>query len=267
MSDLRPAPQVLDPNVPSAARIYDYALGGKDNYAADRAAADKVFAIAPEMRAMARQNRAFLGRAVRYLAGEAGIRQFLDLGSGLPTQQNVHQVAKEIAPESRVVYVDHDPIVVAHGEALVATSPDVAFVPGDLRRIDDVLDHPGLRRLIDFDRPVAVLMVAVLHFIPDGEGPYEVVARLRDLMAPGSHLAVSSVTPDPHPEETAALIKVSTSAGAPFVARSHGEVTRFFEGLDLVEPGLVSAPEWRPQIARAVDLDKMWVLAGVGRKP
>ncbi|WP_248958052.1 SAM-dependent methyltransferase [Sphaerisporangium perillae] len=266
MSDHRPAPQGVDPNVPSAARIYDYALGGKDNYAADRAAAETVFSLAPEMRIMARQNRAFLGRAVRYLAAEAGIRQFLDLGSGLPTQQNVHQVATEIAPESKVVYVDYDPIVVAHGDALVATSGDVAFVRGDVRRIDEVLDHPDVRRLIDFDRPVAVLLVAVVHFIPDAEGPYEVVARLREVMAPGSYLAVSSVTPDPHPDETAELVKVSTSAGAPFVARSHAEVTRFFEGFDLVEPGLVIAPEWRPPIARTVDPEKMWVLAGVGRK-
>ncbi|MEV7964982.1 SAM-dependent methyltransferase [Sphaerisporangium sp. NPDC088356] len=266
MSGQRPAPVGVDPNTPSAARIYDYALGGKDNYAADRAAAEKVFALAPEMPRMARQNREFLGRAVRYLSAEAGIRQFLDIGSGLPTQQNVHQVVAETAPESAVVYVDHDPIVVAHGDALVATTGNVSFVRGDLREIDPILDHPDLRRLIDFDRPVAVLLVAVLHFVQDADRPYEVVDRIKGLMAPGSYLALSHVTPDPHPEKTAELVKVSTKAGAPWVARSHAELTRFFDGFDLVEPGLVTAPEWRPGITRRVDPDKMWVLAGVGRK-
>ncbi|WP_424536049.1 SAM-dependent methyltransferase [Sphaerisporangium viridialbum] len=266
MSGSRPAPEGVDPNTPSSARIYDYALGGKDNYAADRVAAEKVFALAPEMPLMARQNRAFLGRAVRYLSAEAGIRQFLDIGSGLPTQQNVHQVVAETAPESAVVYVDYDPIVVAHGDALVATTGNVSFVRGDLREIDHILDHPDLRRLIDFDRPVAVLLVAVLHFVHDADRPYEVVERLKDLMAPGSYLALSHVTPDPHPEETAELVKVSTRAGAPWVARSRAELMRFFDGFDLVEPGLVTAPEWRPDLTKQVDPDKMWVLAGVGRK-
>ncbi|MDH2427716.1 SAM-dependent methyltransferase [Sphaerisporangium sp. TRM90804] len=262
----RPAPEGVDPNTPSAARIYDYALGGKDNYAADRAVAEKVFAMAPEMPVMARQNREFLGRAVRYLAAEAGVRQFLDIGSGLPTQQNVHQVVEEAAPGSSVVYVDYDPIVVAHGAALIGTRDDVAFVRGDLRELDAVLAAPDLRRLIDFDRPVAVLMVAVLHFVPDGDKPYEVVSRLRELMAPGSYLAVSHVTPDPHPEETAELAAVSTRAGAPWIARSRAEIMRFLDGFDLVEPGLVTPPEWRPGIARRVDPAKMWVLSGVGRR-
>lgn len=267
MSGQQPAPAGVDPNVPSSARIYDYALGGKDNYAVDRAVAEKVFALAPEMPVMARRNREFLGRAVRYLAAEAGIRQFLDIGSGLPTQWNVHQVAMETAPEARVVYVDYDPSVVTHGDALVATTDNVAFIRGDLREIDDVLGHPGLRRLIDFDRPVAVLLVAVLHFVPDAEDPHGTVSRLREIMAPGSHLAISHVTPDPHPEETAELVEVSTRAGAPWVARSHAEVMEFFGGFDLVEPGLVTAPEWRPGITRKVNPEKMWVLAGVGRKP
>jgi hypothetical protein len=266
MSSHRPAPRGVDPNTPSAARIYDYALGGKDNYEVDRAVAEKVFALAPEMPVMARQNREFLGRAVRFLTAEAGIRQFLDIGSGLPTQQNVHQVAEETAPEAKVVYVDYDPIVVAYGDALVATTSNVRFVRGDLREIGDILGHPDLRELIDFDRPVAVLLVAVLHFVLDAERPYEIVSRLRDVMAPGSYLAVSHVTPDPHPEETAQLVDVSTQAGAPWVARSHAELMRFFDGFDLVEPGLVTAPEWRPPIARQVDPGKMWVLSGVGRK-
>ncbi|GAA1519341.1 SAM-dependent methyltransferase [Sphaerisporangium rubeum] len=264
MSELRPAPAGVDPNTPSAARIYDYALGGKDNYEVDRIAAEKAFAMAPEMPVMARQNRAFLGRAVRFLAEEAGIRQFLDIGSGLPTQANVHQVAAE---GSRVVYVDYDPLVVAHGDALVADSPGVAFIRGDLRKVEDVLAHPDLPRFIDFSEPVAVLLVAVLHFVRDEERAYEVVDLLREVMAPGSYLALSHVTPDPHPEETAELVQVSARAGAPWVARSRDELMRFFGDFELVEPGLVTAPEWRPGITRPVDFAKMWVLAGVGRKP
>jgi hypothetical protein len=233
----------------------------------DRAAAEKAFALAPEMPQMARQNREFLGRAVRFLAGEAGIRQFLDIGSGLPTQQNVHQVAEQAAEGTRVVYVDYDPLVVAHGDALVAGSENVAFIRGDLRQVGDILDDPGLPRLIDFSEPVAVLLVAVLHFVRDEERPYEVVARLREIMAPGSYLALSHVTPDPHPEETAELVQVSTRAGAPWVARTRDELLRFFGDFELVEPGLVTAPEWRPGIARPVDFGKMWVLSGVARKP
>lgn len=267
MSGQRPAPAGVDPNTPSAARVYDYALGGRDNYAVDRAVAERVFALAPEMPQMARQNREFLRRAVRYLAAEAGVRQFLDIGSGLPTRHNVHQIAAEVDPRARVVYVDHDPVVVAHGDALVATAEEVAFVRGDLREIDDILGHPEVRRLIDLDEPVAVLLVAVLHFVPDAEDPHGPVARLRQAMAPGGHLVVSHVTPGPHPARTAALAEVSAAAGAPWVTRSPAEVTRFLDGLDLVEPGLVTAPEWRPGIARKIDPGKMWVLAGVGRKP
>ncbi|MBB2910365.1 hypothetical protein FHS43_001628 [Streptosporangium becharense] len=266
MSGQGPVPAGIDQNTPSAARMYDYALGGKDNYAVDRIVADKVFSLAPEMPLMARQNRAFLVRAVRHLAAEAGIRQFLDIGSGLPTQQNVHQVALEVAPQARVVYVDNDPIVAVHGEALIAAADNVAFVRGDLREIDKVLDDPELRRLIDTGRPVAVLLVAILHFVPDSEDPYGVVARLRNAMAPGSHLVISHVTSDPEPGRTAGLAATSTRAGAPWVARTRAEIMEFFGDFELVEPGLVTAPEWRPGIGGKVDPARMWVLAGVGRK-
>ncbi|MEV0974196.1 SAM-dependent methyltransferase [Microtetraspora glauca] len=265
MTDERPVPAGVDPNRPSSARIYDYAIGGKDNYAVDREVAETVFALAPEMPSMARQNRQFLGRVVRYLAEEAGIRQFLDIGSGLPTQQNVHEVAREVDPRCRVVYVDYDPIVARYGDALLATSDDVAFVQADLCAPDDYLGHPDLQRLIDFSEPVAVLMVAVLHFIPDGSGPADVVARLRDLMAPGSYLAVSHVTNEFRPEEIGKLVAVSGRSGAPWVARDRAEIMSFFDGFALVEPGLVTAPEWHPHIAQPVAPEKMWVYAGVGR--
>ncbi|GLW98620.1 SAM-dependent methyltransferase [Microtetraspora sp. NBRC 16547] len=265
MTAERSVPAGVDPNRPSSARIYDYAIGGKDNYAVDRQVAETVFALAPEMRSMARQNREFLGRAVRFLAEEAGIRQFLDIGSGLPTQRNVHEVAHEVDPRCRVVYVDHDPIVARYGDALLATSGDVAFVQADLRAPDDYLGHPDLQRLIDFSEPVAVLMVAVLHFVPDEDGPAEVVTRLRDLMAPGSHLAISHVTSEFRPQEIGNLVAVSGRAGAPWVARDRAEIMRFFDGFELVDPGLVTAPEWHPHVARPVEPEKMWVYAGLGR--
>ncbi|MEW9530839.1 SAM-dependent methyltransferase [Microbispora sp. NPDC049125] len=261
-----PAPPGVDPSIPSSARVYDYALGGRNNYAIDRETAEKVFAVAPEMRAMARQNRSFLGRLVRFLSAEAGIRQFLDIGSGLPTQRNVHQVAQEIAPGSRVVYVDHDPVVLRYAEALLATSDTVTAVQADLRRPEEILGHPDVRGLIDSSQPVAVLLVAVLHFVPDEDDPLAAVARLKDAMAPGSHLAVSHVTSELRPVEIGRLVQLSARAGAPWVARDRAQIQRFLDGLEMVDPGLVTAPEWRPEVARSVDPEKMWVYAGVGRK-
>ncbi|MCG5217555.1 SAM-dependent methyltransferase [Streptosporangium sp. KLBMP 9127] len=243
--------------------MYDYALGGKDNYACDREAAEKVFRLAPEMRAMARQNRRFLGRAIRFLS-ESGIRQFIDVGSGLPARQNVHQV---VAPDSRVVYVDHDPIVARHGEALLATSENVAFLQADLREPDRILGDPALRRLIDFSQPVGLLLVAVLHYVPEYDDPAGAVKYLAGRLAPGSHLAVSHLTNEFHPAEVTRVAAYSAAAGAPWVARDRAGVLAFFPGYDLVEPGLVTAPDWRPEIARTVDPTKMWIYAGVGRKP
>ncbi|GAA5070570.1 hypothetical protein HNP84_001618 [Thermocatellispora tengchongensis] len=260
------APDGVDVTVPNPARVYDYALGGKNNYAVDREAAEKVFAAAPEMRAMARQNRWFLGRAVRFLA-ESGVRQFLDIGSGLPTQQNVHEVARETLPDARVVYVDHDPVVAAHGEALLADGRNAAFVRGDLRAPEEILAHPEVERLIDFREPVALLLVAILHFIPEEERPLELVERLAAPLAPGSHIVVSHVTSEFSPVEVGRLVALSARAGAPWVARDRAGVLAFFDGFEPVEPGLVTAPEWRPTVAREVDREKMFVYAGVGRKP
>lgn len=267
MDDRFPVPRGVDINTPSSARIYDYALGGKNNYPVDRAVAEKVFAQAPEMKSMARQNRGFLRRAVRFLVEEAGVRQFLDLGSGLPTGDNVHEVAQEYAPDTRVVYVDRDPLAVTHGQALLATNRNVAFIQQDLRNPETILGHPEVRSLIDFDRPFAVLLVAVLHFVPDEDEPLKAVTAYRAAIPSGGYLAVSHVTSDTRERSTAELIETTARAGAPWVARSRTEITRFFEGFDLVEPGLVTAPEWRHHIPREVDQDTMWVLAGVGRKP
>ena len=236
----------INTGVPNPARIYDYFLGGKDNFPADREVADQVLAIAPVARDVVEDNRAFLRRVVRHLAGAAGVRQFIDLGSGLPTQGNVHEIAQAAAPEARVVYVDNDPMVVAHSRALLAGDNTVA-IEGDLRQPDKVLQHPDVRELIDFGRPVALLMLAILHFLPDDEDPFGIVARYRDALPAGSHLAISHGTrdiperPDLSPEEMAVmgtkveqLYQLTTAS---LVTRTRAEVERFFDGLELLEPG------------------------------
>lgn len=268
MVDQRPAPAGVDAGVPNGARIYDYMLGGKDNYAADRAAAEAMIAANPGAPRTARANRAFLGRAVRFLAEEVGIRQFLDLGTGLPTQQNVHQVAQAVAPDARVVYVDYDPVVVVHGRALLATADAVDVVDGDLRRPDEILGHPDVGRLISFDQPLAVLLVAILHFISDEEDPAGIVARLRDAMAPGSYLVVSHTASESPDEVMAAAQQGFRSAGAPLTPRTRAEIQRFFAGFELVEPGLVEVAQWRPADPEPARPGKSpWVLlGGVGRK-
>lgn len=236
---------VIGTSTPNPARIYDYLLGGKDNFPADREAAEEVLALAPEVRAVARENRAFLRRAVRYLAGEAGIRQFLDVGTGIPAQGNVHQVAQQVAPDARVVYVDNDPIVLLHARALLAGN-HTTIIQADLREPAAILDHPELREVIDFDQPVAVLLLAILHFITDEEDPAGIVTRLRDAMAPGSYLALSHGTADFRPEATLKAAQVYDRATAPLVLRSHAQIGRFFDGLELVPPGLVQVTAWRP---------------------
>jgi O-methyltransferase involved in polyketide biosynthesis len=256
----------LDANTPNVARIYDYWLGGKDNFAADRTTAEKLSEIVPEARAAARANREFLRRAVRYSA-EAGIRQFIDLGTGLPTQANVHEVAHQIVPGARVVYVDYDPVVVVHGQALLQSDNATAIVEADLREPEKILEHHELRAMIDLDEPVAVLMVGILHFITDDEDPYGIVARFRDAMAPGSLLAICHVTADPRPHAEAPVTEIYRQATAPMVPRSRDQVLRLFDGFDLVEPGLVYAPDWRPERAgEATDPVTSFVFAGVGRK-
>jgi hypothetical protein len=245
----------INTGVPNPARVYDYLLGGKDNFPADREVADQVLAIAPVAREVVEDNRAFLRRVVEVLTGEAGIRQFIDLGSGLPTQGNVHEIARAAAPEARVVYVDNDPMVVTHSRALLAGDNTVA-IEGDLRHPDKVLEHPDVRELIDFSRPVALLLLAILHFLPDEEDPFGIVARYTDALPAGSHLAISHGTrdiperPDLSPEEMAdmgakveQLYQLTTGS---LVTRTRAEVERFFDGLELLEPGVVEIQRWRP---------------------
>jgi hypothetical protein len=253
---------VYDPGTPNPARIYDYLLGGKDWFPADEAAAKELLALVPEAHAGARENRAFLGRAVRYLAGEARIRQFLDVGTGMPTQGNVHEVAQAVDPDARVVYVDHDPVVHVHANALLA-EPTTAAVLADLREPERITQHPKTRALLDLDRPVAVLLVAVLHFVTDDEDPAGIVGHLRDALPPGSFLVVSHATGDFRPEVADEVTAVYERASAPLVLRSRAQVAALFHGFELLPPGLVQPAAWRPDHGTGEGVGGFW--AGVGR--
>jgi S-adenosyl methyltransferase len=263
MSDQSVAPVGFDTSVAHPARMYDYFLGGKDNFPADRAAADQLLAAAPQTRVGARENRAFLQRAIRFLAGEAGIRQFLDIGTGLPTQGNVHEIAQQVTPDARVVYVDNDPIVHVHANALLA-GDNTAAILADLREPDTILGSPKVRRLLDFDEPMAVLLGAVLHFIRDEEDPAGIVTRLLDAIVPDSYLVLSHGTGDLDLERSAKATRVYERAAAPLVLRSLADIAKFFNGLELVDPGLVQLSLWRPdgELPSARGL-----FGGVGRKP
>jgi hypothetical protein len=265
-----------DSTHPNVARIYDYLLGGKDNYRIDRETAEKIIAAAPASPALAKQNRAFLNRAVRYLA-HIGIRQFIDIGSGLPTVANVHEVAQKAAPDSRVVYVDYDPLVVAHSQALLATDDQTVAIGGDMRRPGDILDHPSVTNLIDLSRPVAVLFVSVLHCLTDEDKPTEVVARFRERTADGSHLVLSHITAQDHVEAAEQGAKVYTEAAATtqMTLRGRDQIMDFFAGFDLVGPGLVPLHEWFPADRsptvtgfppRRREPLPTWFLCGVGCK-
>ena len=260
----RPAAGVFDFGTPNPARIYDYLLSSKDNFPADRAAAEELLALVPEARAGARENRAFLGRVVRFLAREAGIRQFLDVGTGIPSQGNVHQVAHTVAPDARVVYVDNDPVVHVHANALLA-KPATAAVLADLREPERIMRHPKTRELLDFSRPVGVLLVAVLHFIEDEDDPAGIVACFREVIAPGSFLVFSHATGDFRPDVAGKVMAVYKRASAPLVLRSRAQVARLFHGLELLPPGLVQPAAWRPnnQAAGSEGVGGFW--AGVGR--
>ncbi|MFF9765511.1 SAM-dependent methyltransferase [Streptomyces sp. NPDC014636] len=253
----------IDTSRPHPARIYDYLLGGKDHYEVDQRAGDELAAAAPEARIGVRANRAFLRRAVRYVVG-SGVRQILDIGTGLPTSPNVHEVAQTAAPDVRVAYVDNDPIVAAHGNALLSRSGSTRIVLGDLREPRSVLDDPEVRRLIDFDRPIALLLVAILHFLADTDRPAEVVATLRDALPAGSFLVLSHATGD-FADRTAAQA-VYTKATASLNLRGHAEVQRFFDGFELVEPGLVQVPFWRPDAPPPPRSDEIGFYGGVARK-
>ncbi|KAB2345721.1 SAM-dependent methyltransferase [Actinomadura rudentiformis] len=261
-------PGGIDLSVPNVARMYDYYLGGKDNYAADRALADQVLKVAPQTPALAQENRAFLQRAVRYLAGPAGIDQFIDIGAGLPTLENTHEVAQRVAPDARVVYVDNDPVVLAHGRALLQGAAGTRVAQADARRPDDIFGSPEVTGLIDLDRPVAILLVSVLHCLRDDEDPWKIVARLRDETAPGSHLVISHITAADHAESAQAGADVYRSASNTMTLRTHTAIRRFFDGFELLEPGLVRLTEWRPQEGTEPRRDlPTWYFCGVGRKP
>jgi SAM-dependent methyltransferase len=267
----RPGPGI-DVSVPNVARIYDYWLGGKDNFAADREAADRQARAIPQLPWLARQNRDFLRRAVRFLAN-AGIEQFLDIGSGLPTNQNVHEVAQLVNPDARVVYADIDPVVVSHAQALLS-GQRVAAVPGDICRPEDILGDPQVGRLLDVSQPVAVLALAVLHLIPDEAGPAAAMARLRDALAPGSYLVISHAgVPTDHAvgtQRTAPALRELGEAVKAFQrvpARTDAEVAGFFGDLTLVEPGLTDIWAWRPDgDTVTTTTEVMRILGGVARK-
>ncbi|GAB3137831.1 SAM-dependent methyltransferase [Microbispora hainanensis] len=274
MDDFGRAPAGIDPSVPSVARMYDYYLGGKDNFPADREAAEKMLAIGRQMgndgREIARENRGFLGRAVRHLA-ESGVTQFIDIGAGLPTQENVHQVAQRHAPGSRVVYVDNDPVVLVHARALLADNPDTMVMNGDLRDPGAIFDDPAVRAHIDFTRPFAVLLVSVLHFVTEDETAARVVAEVRERLIPGGHLVLSHIYRGDIREEVVEASKQvysATSSGG-LAGRSLAQITSYFDGLKILEPGVVPVQAWRPDVPWAVPADpgNSGILGAVGRKP
>ena len=258
----------IDTSTPNVARIYDYLLGGKDNFAADREAAKRLIEAIPDVAAIARDNRSFLGRAVRYLVIEGGIRQFLDLGGGLPTQANVHELAQGVAPEARVVYVDNDPVVASHGRALLAAGDQVGMVFGDLRDPAGIMHDPGVLGLLDLTQPLAVLCTSTLHFIADEAEPHKIIAEYRDQMAPGSYLAITHGTLEDDPEgEGDKATGVYRQASSQLHVRTLPEVLRFFDGFELIEPGLTWITQWRPEPGTRPVGRPHSMRGGVGRKP
>lgn len=242
----------IDTSVAHPARRYNYLLGGKDNFAPDRDSANRLIEVFPAVQTAAVENRRFLGRVVRHLAGRMGVRQFLDIGTGIPTSPNVHEIAQSIIPDAAVIYVDNDPIVMTHARALLTSTPPgkTSYIEADLRDPAAILDSPDLRATLDFAQPIALLLIAVLHFLPDDDKPYEAVTELATAMPPGSFLAISHTTFDPLPDDVrqqlAALADPSAGHG-PFRPRTHPEVARFFDGAVLLDPGLTSIVDWHPE--------------------
>jgi SAM-dependent methyltransferase len=261
------APEGVDVERPSAARLYDFALGGSHNFAADRELFRQLTVAVPDLAAQARASRAFLHRAVRFCVAQ-GIRQFLNIGSDIPTRGNVHQVAQRIAPQARVVYVDTDPVAVAHSRAILAGNDRVCVLQEDLRRTDEILGHPDVRKLLDFAAPMAVLLVAMLHQVPDEDDPAGIIARLRDAVAPGSYLVISHGTAESRPQAVTAGVQVLRSGGVPATLRTGEQVERLFAGFELVEPGVVMAPRWHPDTAESIEEEPepSIMVAGVGYK-
>jgi len=261
------APEGIDLSKPSIARSYDYILGGSHNFAVDREFARELLTALPDFRLIARANRAFLHRAVRFMV-EAGISQFLDIGSGIPTVGNVHEIAQKLVPDARVVYVDLDPVAVVHSRQILAGNDRATVIQEDLRRPEAILNHPETRALLDFDQPVGLMLVAVLPAIPDQDDPHGIVARLRDALPPGSYMAISQGTADERTEEIQAARDITDRTTTPLTLRSHTEIMRFFTGFDLVEPGLMWSSQWRPDSPDDVvdHPERLLMLVGVGRK-
>ena len=268
MPDLAPG---IDTSKPHPARMYDYFIGGKNHFAADRETAAEVLRKSPHVRTAARENRAFLGRAVRYLAAEAGIRQFLDIGTGLPTANNVHEVAQRVAPSSRVVYVDNDPLVLAHARALLTSAPEgrTAYIDADLRDPTSILSSPVVREVLDFGQPIALMLVAILHFVPDEDKPAKIIETLIDALPGGSCLAASHLTTEHDPAATAAGQRVMREAGMAMQKRDCSEFARLaFPGLVLGPPGVGRGSAWRPDGAGPRPAPaEVNVYGGVARKP
>ena len=255
-----------DASTPNVARIYDVLLGGTANLAADQAFAGELLRLVPDAVMAAYQNRNFVRRAVQFLAGPAGIRQFIDVGTGLPTQCNVHEIAQRITPDAHVLYVDHDPMVISRARELLAGSASAAAVNHDLRDPGGIIHHPALTTLIDLDKPVAILLASVLHFIDDAENPHAIVRVLQETMAPGSYLAVSHATGDwLPPEVTRRVRELYRIAAASFAPRTHEQIAGFLDGLELIPPGLVNGSAWRAG-SMAVEPRRTLFYAGLGRK-
>ncbi|MEV0764466.1 SAM-dependent methyltransferase [Nocardia sp. NPDC050435] len=264
----------IDTTIAHEARVYDYWLGGKDNYPADRALGDAIAGHIPAIQTMAQANRAFLGRSVRYLVREAGITQFLDIGTGIPTAGNTHEVAQRADPAGRVVYVDNDPIVLAHARALMSSSPQgkTAFIHADLHDPDSILSDPAIADTLDLSKPIAIMLVAVLMYFEDEDDPHGIVAKLLEVAAPGSYLVITHPTADFDERAMARVVHSATDAGITFHPRTRAETESLFAGTELVEPGVVPVVTWRPDLSErtaqiVADPESAWYWAGVGRKP
>jgi hypothetical protein len=257
----------INTSVAHPARVYDYWLGGKDNFAADREAAERVLAATPGLRFRVRANRAFLARAVRYLAGEAGIRQFLDIGTGIPAANNTHEVAQAVAPDCRVVYVDNDPIVLVHARALLASGPQgsTQYVEGDLRDPRPIL--AAAATTLDFNQPIALMLLGIMHLIQDSEDPYGVVTGLMAKLPSGSYLALSHPAIDINAAQAEAQRRYNERVSTPQTLRTREQVARFFDGLELVPPGLGYVHAWRPEHDDPAPADTVSAHGGVARKP
>jgi hypothetical protein len=258
-------PRRLDTGVPHTARVWNHFLGGKDNYPADREAGDRIAEANPDVIRLARASRAFLVRAVRYLAGEAGIEQFLDIGTGLPTFNNTHEVAQAIAPQSRIVYVDNDPLVLVHAEALLTSAPGgvTHYIEADLHDPDTILHEA--EAVLDFSRPVAIMLIAILHHIGDTEKAQAVVGRLMEAVPSGSYLAIAHAVHSETMDEGAR--RWNQVGKPPLIPRSPQQVARFFDGLELVHPGLVMTPQWRPDGTELGVVREVDQYSAIGRKP